>query len=170
MTFQPTQSPPPASPLSAADVERAGGRQFTEPLRETVALALLAGNAVFLFLGFTGLVFVLDGWASGFGARSAATFPVFVGPLSLGLPMAAALLATHLTPMVARYRLILLAACIEYGVSAVFGLATFLGAFADDLPSARAALEGLLARAVWLGFLSLGAFVLARLYVGLVPA
>ena len=73
------------------------------------------------------------------------------------------------TPVVPRHRLILLAAGIEYGVSAFFGLATFLGAFADDLPAARATLEGLLCRAVWLAFLSLGALVLARLYVGLVP-
>ena len=147
----------------------APGRQFTEPMREMVALALLAGNAVFLFLGFAGLVFVLDGWAIGFGARSVAQFPVFVGPLSLGLPMLAVLLATHVTPVLGRYRLILTAAAIEYAVSAVFGLATFLGAFADDLPAARATLEGLLYRGVWLGFLALAVLVLARLYVGLIP-
>jgi hypothetical protein len=147
----------------------APGRQFTEPMREMVVLALLAGNAVFLFLGFAGLVFVLDGWAIGFGARSVAQFPVFVGPLSLGLPMLAVLLATHVTPVLSRYRLILMAAAIEYAVSAVFGLATFLGAFADDLPAVGATLEGLLYRGVWLGFLVLAALVLARLYVGLVP-
>jgi hypothetical protein len=147
----------------------APGRQYTEPMREMVALALLAGNAVFLFLGFAGLVLVLDGWAIGFGARSVAQFPVFVGPLSLGLPMLAVLLATHVTPVLGRYRLILTAAAIEYAVSAVFGLATFLGAFADDLPAARATLEGLLYRGVWLGFLALAALVLARLYVGLIP-
>jgi hypothetical protein len=138
-------------------------------MRETVALALLAGNAVFLFLGFTGLVFVLDGWAVGFGGRSVEQFPVFVGPFSVGLPMLAVLLATHVTPALRRYRLILMTAAIEYAVSAVFGLATFLGAFADDLPAARATLEGLLYRGVWLGFLALGALVLARLYVGLIP-
>ena len=97
MTIQPSSPTPNVQPTPpvAADVERAGGRPFTEPLRETAALALLAGNAVFLFLGFTSLFFVLDGWAAEFGARSAATFPVFVGPLSLGLPIVAVLLATH---------------------------------------------------------------------------
>ena len=145
------------------------GRTYTEPVRELAALALLVANAVFLLLGFTRLLFVLDGWASGFGARSAAAFPVFVGPVSLSLPIIAVLLATHVTPMLRRHRLILVIACAEYALSAVFGFATFLGAVAEDLPAIRATLEGLLWRGVWLGLLAVGVLVLARLYLGLMP-
>lgn len=178
MTSQVSPTEEPAGPLASAAFAARGreadrpatGRQFTEPLRELAALVFLAGNAVLLFLGFTGLFVVLDGWASEFGARSSAAFPIFVGPISVGLPVVAVLLATHVAPMLPRYRLILLAACVEYGVSAFFGFTAFLGAFADDLPAARATLEGLLGRGVWLGFLALGALVLARIYVGLMPA
>lgn len=145
------------------------GRSYTEPVRELAAFALLGANAVFLLLGFTGLLFVLDGWASGFGSRSAAAFPVFVGPVSLSLPVIAVLLATHVAPMLRRHRLILVIACAEYAVSAVFGFATFLGAVAEDLPAVRATLEGLLWRGVWLGLLVVGVLVLARLYLGLMP-
>lgn len=167
-----TTSASPSADRTAGDpTGRTGrtGRQFTEPLRELCALALVGGNAVFLFLGFTGLFFVIDGWASGFGQRCAALFGVFVGPVSLGLPIVAVLLATHVSPMVPRHRLIVRAALIQYAVSAVLGFAALLGAFANDVPNVRAALEGLLGRAVWLGFLALGGLVLGRLYVGLVP-
>lgn len=145
------------------------GRTYTEPVRELAALALLVANALFLLLGFARLLFVLDGWASGFGSRSAAAFPVFVGPVSLSLPIIAVLLATHVAPMLRRHRLILVIACVEYAVSAVFGFATFLGAVAEDLPAIRATLEGLLWRGVWLGLLVVGVLLLARLYLGLMP-
>jgi hypothetical protein len=144
-------------------------RQFTEPLRELSVLALLAGNAVFLFLGFSGLFFVIDRWASDFGLRSALVFSTFVGPTSLGLPIAALLLATHVAPMLRRTRLILIAVVSELGVSAVFGALTFFGAFAHDLTSPRAILEGTLWRIVWLGFLGLACWVASRLWLGLYP-
>jgi hypothetical protein len=145
-------------------------RQFTQPLRETVALTLLAGNAVFLVLGFSGLFFVIDGWAAGFGERCAAAYDAFVGPTSLGLPVVAMLVATHVAPMVRRTRTILIAALAELGVSAFFGAITYLGAFANDLSSARATVEGLLRRSVWLGFLVLACVVVVRVWMGLYPA
>jgi hypothetical protein len=159
-----------SSPVTAA-APRGGtlARQFTEPWRELSVLALLAGNAVFLFLGFSSLFFVIDRWASDFGVRSALVFPTFVGPISLGLPIAALLLATHVAPMLRRTRLILIAVVSELGVSAVFGALTFLGAFAHDLPSPRAILEGTLWRIVWLGFLGLACWVTSRLWLGLYP-
>ena len=61
----------------------------TEPLRELSVLGLLAGNAVFLFLGFSDLFIVIDRWASDFGLRCAQVFSTFVGPISLGLPVVA---------------------------------------------------------------------------------
>jgi hypothetical protein len=163
-----------SSPVTAAGIAPGSGaatpaRHFTEPYRQLGALALLTANAVFLFLGLSGLVFVIDGWGSGFGARSAAEFGAFVGPLSLGLPFAAMLLATHVVPMVPRSRAILLTVLIQYGVSAGLGVITFLGAFAHDLFSVRATLEGSLGRAVWLALLVLAVIVVYRVLVGLYP-
>jgi hypothetical protein len=144
-------------------------RRFTEPLRELSVFALLAGNAVFLLIGVTRLFVVIDGWASDFGRRSAETFPTFVGLFALGLPIMAVLLATHVEPLVARTRLVLLVALAEYGVSAFLGVLTFLGAFAYDLRSPRAVIEAVLFRGVWLGFLVLGSLLLYRIWRGLFP-
>ena len=148
-----------------------GGRNprlVTEPWREIASLALLGANAVFLFLGITGLFFVLDGWASGFGIRSAAAYGVFVaGLIPVGFPILAVLLATHVRPIVGRARLITLVAVIQYGVSAVLGLITFLGAFASDLDSVRATLEGVLYRLTWAGLVAFTGMVTVRLWLGL---
>jgi hypothetical protein len=123
---------------------------------------------VFLFLGTMGLFFVVDGWATGFGVRSAAAYGVFVaGLVPVGFPILAVLLATHVRPIVGRARLITLAAVIQYGVSAVLGLITFLGAFANDLDSVRATLEGVLYRLTWAGLLAFAGMVTLRLWLGL---
>jgi hypothetical protein len=131
--------------------------------------ALLVGNAVFLLVGVSRLLLVIDGWASQFGFRSAAVFSVFVGLFGIGLPFLAVLLATHVTPMVPRTRLVLAVAAGEYAVSGFFGLLTFLGAFAYDLNSPRAVIEGVLMRGVWLGFLGLASLLLFRVWRGLFP-
>lgn len=170
MTLQPKSYADLSSPVTAATSAVTPARQFTEPLREISALALLAANAVFLALGFSGLFIVLDRWGSDFGLRSAAVFDAFAGPLALGLPMIAMLLATHVAPMVARARLILIVVLVEYAVSALFGAVTFLGAFAYDLSSARATLEGLLERSTWLGLLVLATIIIVRVWLRLFPA
>jgi hypothetical protein len=148
-----------------------GGRNprlVTEPWREIAGLVLLGANTVFLFLGTMGLFFVVDGWATGFGVRSAAAYGVFVaGLVPVGFPFLAVLLATHVRPIVGRARLITLAAVIQYGVSAVLGLITFLGAFANDLDSVRATLEGVLYRLTWAGLLAFAGMVTLRLWLGL---
>ncbi len=170
MTLQPPSLSERTSPVTAAG--KPGGtpaRQVTEPIREVSALALLAGNAVFLLLGVSRLLFVLDGWSSSFGQRCTDAFPTFVGLLSLGLPMASLLVATHIKPMVLRSRQILLTVLIEYAVSAVFGAVTFLGAFAHGLNSARATIEGILQRGVWLAFLILVCVVAVRIQLRLFP-
>ncbi len=146
----------------------ANPRLVTEPWREIAGLVLLGANAVFLFLGITGLFFVIDGWATGFGVRSAAAYGVFVaGLIPVGFPILAVLLATHVRPIVGRARLITLAAVIQYGVSAVLGLITFLGAFANDLDSVRATLEGVLYRLTWAGLLAFTGMVTLRVWLGL---
>lgn len=165
---------PVPAPLADASDDAAGSgtiaRRLTEPLRELSALALLAGNAVLLFLGFARLFLVSGEFAQEFGIRCVATFPGFAGPVALGLPILSVILATHVAPMVPRYRLVLAGAFVQYGISALFGLITFIGAFIEELPAARATLEGLLGRSVWLGLLVLGGAVLARLWTGLFPA
>ncbi len=133
-------------------------------------LALLAGNAVFLFLGFSHLFLVIDRWATDFGLRCAQVFSTFVGPIGLGLPIAALLLATHVAPMIRRARLVLIVVLSELGVSALFGAITFLGGFAHDLSSARNTIENTLWRAIWLAFLVLAGVIAVRLWMGLYPS
>src|SRR5262245_9960403 len=96
-TLRPSNSAPPNTAGATA-------RYLTEPLRELVAIALLIANGVLQFVGVSALFFVLDNWGGGFGARSAAVFGRFTGPIALGLPMVALLLATHVAPMVRRSR------------------------------------------------------------------
>jgi len=168
VTSQPHSYPDPSNPVTAAVASSA--RPLTEPMRELGVFALLAGNGVFLALGISGLFFVIDRWASDFGLRCAAVYLDFTGPLALGLPVAAMLLATHVAPILRRARTILITVFAELCVSAVFGAVTYLGAFAHDLSSVRATIEGLLFRSVWLGFLVLSCILLARVWRGLYPA
>ncbi len=147
----------------------APGRAVTEPMRQLVATALLAGNGVFLFLGISDLLFVVTGWAGQFGVRSAATFDSFAGPVAIALPLLAALLATHVAPALPHARIILLAALAEYGVSALFGVITYLGAFAEGLFSVRATFDGLLGRAVWHAFLTIAVTAVYRIYRAMFP-
>ncbi len=167
----PTEPYPDATrggPAHASAAE-APGRAVTEPMRQLVATALLAGNGVFLFLGISDLLFVVTGWAGQFGVRSAATFDSFAGPVAIALPLLAALLATHVTPALPQARIILLAALVEYGVSALFGVITYLGAFAEGLFSVRATFDGLLGRAVWLAFLTIAVTAVYRIYRAMFP-
>lgn len=160
--------PPP--PRTGSVDASTPARQFTEPLRELCAFALLVGNGVFQLLGVTGLFFVIENWGTDFGLRSAIAFDRFMGPFALGLPMLALLLATHVAPMARRAKAIVIAVLAEYGVSAFFGAITFLGGFAYDLRSPRATIEGLLERIVWLGLLVLACVIAVRVWLGLFPA
>src|SRR6185369_13220031 len=92
-----TVPPDPYADPSSAPVP-APGRAVTAPMRQIAATALLVGNAVFLFLACSDLILVVDGWATGFGGRSEATFGTFAGPVSIALPLLAMLLATHISP------------------------------------------------------------------------
>src|SRR5262245_1191928 len=138
-------------------------------MRQLAASALLIGNAVFLFVGLSDLLFVVDGWASEFGGRSAATFDAFAGPLAIALPLLAVLIATHVAPTVPQARGIVMAALASYGFGGLFGLITYMGAFAGDLFSVRATFDGLLLRAVWLAFLTVAAMAVYKIYRALDP-
>ena len=175
MTLPPEPYSDMSSPVTAPGIAPGAGmatpaRHITEPYRQLGVWALLAANGVLLFLGVSRLLFVIDGWAADFGARSAAGFGDFVGPLALGLPLAAVLVATHVPPMVARSRAVLITALAQLGTSALFGAITFLGAFAYGLPSVRATLEGLLERTTWLALLVFVGIVVFRVLTGLFPA
>jgi hypothetical protein len=65
--------------------------------------------------------------------------------------------------------LVVLGVTIEYGVSALFGVISFLGAFGQGLNSVRATLEGTLERGVWLAFLVLACVIAVRLQMRLYP-
>jgi hypothetical protein len=172
VTLRPTSYSDLSSPGTATgSAAISPARQFTEPLREMCTWALLVGNAVFQLLGITGLLVVIDRWGTDFGLRSAHEFPAFAGPVALGLPLGAILLATHLAPAVRRARTIMITALVELAVNAVFAAVTFLGAFAFDLASSgRATVEGLLFRGVWLGFLVVVSVLAIRIWLGLYPA
>jgi len=165
----PTPGPTPGAPPGAPASAGAPARRVTAGMRELGAIALLAGNGVFLFLGISDLLFVVSGWVNGFGARSQATFGIFAGPLAILLPLAAMLLATHLAPPLRHTRTILLAALAEYAVSAVFALITYLGSFAYGLFAVRETFDGLLRRAVWLAFLTIAGTALWRVFRALYP-
>jgi hypothetical protein len=138
-------------------------------MRQLAASALLIGNAVFLFVGLSDLLFVVDGWASEFGTRSAATFDAFAGPVAIVLPLLAVLIATHVAPTVPQARGIVMAALGSYGFSGLFGVITYMGAFAGDLFSVRATFDGLLLRAVWLAFLTIAAMAVYKIFRAVDP-
>ena len=144
-------------------------RQVTEPFRPIAANALLIGNGVFLFIGLSDLLFVVDGWASGFGTRSVGAFDAFAGPFAVALPLLAVLIATHVGPTLPKARIVLLGALGSYAFSAVFGVITYLGAFAGSLFSVRDTFDGLLWRSVWLCFLAIAGMAVYRVYQADVP-
>jgi hypothetical protein len=146
--------------------------QFTKPLRELAAFVLLGGNAVLLFINIASLIFVVDGWASEFGRRSADTYYGFVGQTSIVAPLLAVLIATHIRPPVRHARTITLAALVEFLVSAFFGVVTFIGAFAEDVSNGRGGavrfiFENLLVRMVWLAFFAMAAYLVWRIAIGM---
>ncbi len=173
---QPRDHYPDVSSPAAAPGTTAGAgamtpaRQVTEPIRPIAANALLIGNGVFLFIGLSDLLFVVNGWASGFGTRSVGAFDAFAGPLAVALPLLAVLIATHMGPTLPKARTILIGALGSYAFSAVFGVITYLGAFAGSLFSVRDTFDGLLWRSVWLCFLAIAGMAVYRVYQAMFPA
>jgi hypothetical protein len=138
-------------------------------MRHLASVALLAGNAVFLFLGVSTLLFVVSDWFGQFGARSEGVFDLFAGPIAIALPLLAVLIATHVSPPLPQSRVILLVALIEYAVSAFFGVITYLASFAEGVFSVRSTFNGLLGRAVWLAFLTIAITAVYRMYRAMYP-
>ncbi len=138
-------------------------------MRQLAATALLAGNGVLLFLGVSDLIFVVSGWVSQFGARSEAVFGTVAGPVAIALPLVAVLIATHVSPALPHSRPILITALVQYAVSALFGVITYLGGFAYGVFSVRSTFNWLLGRAVWLAFLTIAITVVYRVFREMYP-
>ncbi|MDG4807982.1 hypothetical protein O7634_14595 [Micromonospora sp. WMMD1120] len=143
----------PAEPTSS-DASQA--RQLTKPLRELAALALLGANAVFLFVG-------LLRWMASEDATNGAgnAFWAFIGLEAVVLPLLAVLLATHISPVLPKAKLITQAALVEYAVSALFGTLTVLIWTVGRLAQAEVldALLGVLSRFAWMVIFAVAAWV-----------
>ncbi|MEU7590020.1 hypothetical protein AB0A95_27450 [Micromonospora sp. NPDC049230] len=156
------------SPAEPASSDATQARQLTKPLRELAALALLGANAVFLFVGLLRLI-APNG---SFTERAGGAFGTFVGLEAVGLPLLAVLLATHISPVVPKAKLITQVALGEYAASAVIGTLTMLISTVGRLADARVldALLGVLDQIAWMVIFAVAAWVVytiwrARYYV-----
>ncbi|MEU1588867.1 hypothetical protein [Micromonospora sp. NPDC005710] len=152
------------SPAEPASADASQARQLTKPLRELAALALLGANAVFLFVGLLRLIAPND--YSSFTDRAGNAFFAFVGMEAVGLPLLAVLLATHISPVVAKAKLITQAAVVEYAVSALFGTLTMLIWTVGRLAEAEIldALLGVLTRFAWIVIFAVAAWVVYTIW------
>ncbi|RAO57798.1 hypothetical protein ONO86_00399 [Micromonospora noduli] len=152
------------SPAEPASADATQARQLTKPLRELAALALLGANAVFLFVGLLRLIAPND--YSSFTDRAGSAFYAFVGVEAVGLPLLAVLLATHISPVLAKAKLITQAAVIEYAVSALFGTLTMLIWTVGRLAEAEVldALLGVLTRFAWMVIFAIAAWVVYTIW------
>ncbi|RQX11267.1 hypothetical protein, partial [Micromonospora arida] len=152
------------SPAEPASADASQARQLTKPLRELAALALLGANAVFLFVGLLRLIAPND--YSSFTDRAGSAFYAFVGLEAVGLPLLAVLLATHISPVLAKAKLITQAAVVEYAVSALFGTLTMLIWTVGRLAEAEVldALLGVLTRFAWMVIFAIAAWVVYTIW------
>ncbi|MGQ5260254.1 hypothetical protein ACTWLT_05800 [Micromonospora sp. ZYX-F-536] len=152
------------SPAEPASTDATQARQLTKPLRELAALALLGANAVFLFVGLLRLLSPND--YSDFTGRAGSTFFAFVGVEAVALPLLAVLLATHISPVLPKAKLITQVALGEYAVSALLGALTMLIWTVGRLAEAEVldALLGVLSRFAWLMIFAVAAWVVYTLW------
>jgi len=133
VTTQPTSSPGTSGAKTA--------RQFIDPFRQPLALVLLIVNAVLLFVTVSVLLFVSDGFTTGFDDRSAGLIlgiPSFsqgsvsgfginlLNVWTIGLPILAVVLGTVIQPAVAKAKVITLIALIEYLVLVILSAVTWI--------------------------------------------
>ncbi|MEH0931830.1 hypothetical protein [Micromonospora sp. CPCC 205558] len=152
------------SPAEPASADATQARQLTKPLRELAALALLGANAVFLFVGLLRLVAPND--YSSFTDRAGSAFYAFVGVEAVALPLLAVLLATHISPVLAKAKLITQVALVEYAVSALVGTLTMLIWTVGRLAEAEVldALLGVLTRFAWMVIFAIAAWVVYTIW------
>ncbi|MEV4655450.1 hypothetical protein [Micromonospora sp. NPDC049301] len=152
------------SPAEPASTDATQARQLTKPLRELGALALLGANAVFLFVGLLRLLSPND--YSSFTDRAGNAFFAFVGLEAVALPLLAVLLATHVSPVLPKAKLITQVALGEYAVSALLGTLTMLIWTVGRLAEAEVldALLGVLTRFAWLMIFAAAAWVVYTIW------
>lgn len=154
---------------SEAEPTQRSASQHTRPLREVAALVLVAATAVLLFVALLDLLIPYSLSGSAFSDRARDSFFNFVGLSTIGFPLLAVLLATHLTPVVGRARLITVVALVEYAVAgffgALFGLLVGVVKFADS--TVRGAFEALLVRGAWLAVLGIAAYAVFQVWSNL---
>ncbi|MCW2640892.1 MAG: hypothetical protein JWP76_3198 [Dactylosporangium sp.] len=188
MTSQPSDTPasmptgPGRSPGGPRPVDNPTGpgertaRQFTDPLRQPAAFVLLAANGLILLFAVMDMLVVFEDWSGNFLTRAGSSYVDFVGIVSIGFPLLAVLLATHIKPRVPQARLITALALVEYGVSALFGalclLVDFLHGVTDSqttlgISPARRAFEDFLVRAGEFTVLMVAAFAVFQLFQAL---
>lgn len=152
------------SPAEPASSDASQARQLTKPLRELAALALLGANAVFLFVGLLRLIAPND--YSSFTDRAGSAFYAFIGVEAVALPLLAVLLATHISPVLPKAKLITQVALGEYAVSALFGTLTMLIWTVGRLVEAEVldALLGVLTRFAWMVVFAVAAWVVYTIW------
>ncbi|HEV7898689.1 MAG TPA: hypothetical protein VGP31_12680 [Planosporangium sp.] len=184
MTSQPSDTPasaptgPAGTPggTAPADPAEKSARQFTEPLRQPAAFVLLLVNGLILLFAVLDMLVIFQDWSGNFVERAGGAFVDFVGLVSIGFPLLAVLLATHVKPRVPQARLITVLALVEYGVSALFGALCLLVDFLHGvtgshtvlgISAARRGFEDLLIRAGEFGLLAIAALAVFQLFQGL---
>ncbi|WP_410809696.1 hypothetical protein [Micromonospora sp. 067-2] len=152
------------SPAEPTSTDAAQARQLTKPLRELVALALLGANAVFLFVGLLRLLSPSD--YVDFTNRAGTAFSTFIGVEAVVLPLLAVLLATHISPVLPKAKLITQVALGEYAVSALLGTLTMLIWTVGRLARAEVldALLGVLTSFAWLMIFAVAAWVVYTIW------
>ncbi|MFB9239737.1 hypothetical protein ACFFWC_30110 [Plantactinospora siamensis] len=155
MTSQPGQTPQSAPTAS----------QLTRPLRELAALVLVGANALLLLVALLDLLIPADNGPR-FTSRAASGFFDFMGITAIVLPLLAVLLATHITPVVGRARLITQAAVGEYAFSAFFGVVSFFGWLIGSLANGmiRGVFTGFLTRIAFLAIFAVAALAVFRVW------
>ncbi|MET8308304.1 hypothetical protein [Micromonospora sp. NPDC005173] len=152
------------SPAEPASTDATQARQLTKPLRELGALALLGANAVFLFVGLLRLLIPSD--FSSFTDRAGSASFTFIGFEAAVVPLLAVLLATHISPVLPKAKLITQVALGEYAFSALLGTLTMLIWMVGRLAEAEVldVLLGVLTRFAWLMIFAVAAWVVYTIW------
>ncbi|MFE9688734.1 hypothetical protein [Micromonospora sp. NPDC005806] len=153
------------SPAEPASGDATQASQVTKPLRELAALVLLGATAVLLFVGLLRLLVPTHDYSTITG-RAGNTFFIFIGFESAVLPLLAALLATHVHPVLPRAKVITQVALGEYAFALLFGALTFLISLVGRLTNGDVldAFFGLLTQLAWLAIFGVAAFVVFRIW------
>jgi hypothetical protein len=157
-------------PETPPSEEKSAG-QFTKPLREPAALVLLGVTAVLIFAALLNLIPVGSG--PDFVDLAARSFDSFVNVATVGFPLLAVLLVTHIEPRTPRAKLITVVALVELAVAAVFGFlfGTVILLYRDviqgDGPGFKSTFVSLLIALAFLVVLAVAAFAVYKVWRGL---